>query len=42
MLDVMKKIAAASNGIDFSEEIIIESFQTDLTEYFNTDLDKMG
>lgn len=42
MVDVMKKIAEASNGIDFNEEIIIESFQADLTEHFQTELDKMS
>ena len=41
MLDVMKKIAEASDGIDFNEEIIIQSFQDDLTAHFQTELDKM-
>ena len=41
MIDVMKKIADASDGVDFNEEIIIESFQNDLRDHFNTELDKM-
>jgi len=42
MVDVMQKIAEASDGVDFNEEIIIESFQNDLTAHFNLELDKMG
>lgn len=34
MLNVMRKIADASDGVDFNEEIIIESFRNDLVEYF--------
>ncbi|MBN4072622.1 TerB family tellurite resistance protein [Crocinitomix catalasitica] len=34
MLDVITKIAEASDGVDFSESIIIESFQADLIDHF--------
>ncbi len=40
-LDVMKKIAEASHGIDPEEEQIINSFTQDLVERFNTDITKM-
>ena len=40
MLDVISKVAEASDGVDFDEEIIIESFQRDLIDYFNKELDK--
>lgn len=34
MIDVMMKVADASDGVDFNEEIIIESFRRDLIEHF--------
>ncbi len=40
-LDVMKKIAKASHGIDPEEEQIINSFTQDLVERFNVDISKM-
>ena len=40
MLDVITQIAAASDGVDFNEEILIESFRRDLIDYFNDELDK--
>jgi tellurite resistance protein len=40
-LDVMKKIANSSQGIDAEEEQLINSFTEDLIKRFNTDISEM-
>jgi len=37
LIDLLKKVAAASNGIDESEQSIINNFQTDLIARFKED-----
>lgn len=41
MIDVISKIAEASNGIDSEEKDQIDSFSKDLTARFQRDLDKL-
>lgn len=41
MLDLITKVAEAFDGVDFDETIIIESFQRDLIDYFQDQIDKL-
>lgn len=41
MVDIMKKVAESSKGIDKYEQIIIDSFQQDLIDHFNAEIDKL-
>lgn len=40
LIEVLEQLANASNGIDESEQQIINKFTAELTERFKTDLDK--
>lgn len=41
MIDLLKKIAIASDGIDRKEQSVINSFSTDLTQRFTNDIEKL-